>query len=1191
MPEYLSISKQTPQFPEYLNFQVLRDIGIRHLQALSSDLWTDYNLHDPGVTILEVLCYAVTDLGYRNNLDIEDLLALNPADPSSLENNFFTPDEILTCNPVTDLDLRKRLIDIPGVRNAQLKKVGVIDPQTDTIPFPYEPAIEVDLPGGQLRYSLPSQTLDPDQDTSTRLHPRGLYMVCLDLDDQYRINACGQLYRDWSTPLDEVKRVLCGTRSLCEDVEDILVLGEEEIGLCADIQLATGADAEDVLVEIYVRVQAFLSPRLQFYTLQALLERGKSPAEIFAGRPMALHHEQRPYRDRGYGSHGFIDVAELAELTPTTVLRASDLYQIMLDVPGVLAVKKLSLINYINGLRQSQGHPWSLRLTENYRPVLGIQHSVVRLSMSDLPIPVDGDEVTRRYYEQQAAHVKILRDPYELDLSVPQGRYANLADYYAIHHEFPLTYGIGEDGLPDGATALRQAQARQLKGYLVFFDQLLANYLAQLSHIRDLFSWDIDSDEEIDGYGTRSQAHWHTYFNQVVDFPGIEEILPGAKASGYLTAIEENRADYRDRRSRLLDHLLARFAESFADYVLLNYRLFDGQPRDQFDTSTLRDKARFLQEYPILSHDRFRAFNYCDCHNIWNTDNVSGFQKRVARLLGIQDVRRRNLNPYAVTRPCGVLLALSASSKGPSLASRAVYASPEEALANRHRLLQAALQPKFYRRLTYTAFFQYGWEVRFAPNTSEPPLSYDAYFPSRAARRSALLALIATIKERLAPAEPVADPDGATPASAPTSAPASSEGYTEAVLASDDEWGFQLVIPAEDEADIRFTSQARYLSQQDAVEAGEAHLAAMLQAVQQQQSYCGVRLRAADGAEPTQVPYYGYALTGADGEVIAETALINPAGQPLPDTVDRFITEAERDRALQRWLCHTEANQNKFQFVVASTPAGWRFWLQPLPGEPDLHLRSLVTAYPSPEAAWQAATVAAASLRRWGCYASSVQVQGETYALAIQDADGAVLMVSDTDLEAATVFRRLNDIDGFLRVDPIAALGQGAPRYRFRLVDRPIDGCPEVTLLEGAQLYADEDKARDSVYQALLTVLFEPGVICPTQSHEGFGFHILSRPRDRRSTVAQSPEVYGTEAERDWAIERVLLLVRTARFALATPPLTATLPAAPAGQTPAEPPENPGSEASESPEQDEAGYLGQIKDDHQVLLQGRLRHP
>ena len=28
--------------------------------------WTDVNVHDPGVTVLEVLCYAITDLQYRN---------------------------------------------------------------------------------------------------------------------------------------------------------------------------------------------------------------------------------------------------------------------------------------------------------------------------------------------------------------------------------------------------------------------------------------------------------------------------------------------------------------------------------------------------------------------------------------------------------------------------------------------------------------------------------------------------------------------------------------------------------------------------------------------------------------------------------------------------------------------------------------------------------------------------------------------------------------------------------------------------------------------------------------------------------------------------------------------------------------------------------------------------------------------
>jgi len=120
--EFSSISKQNPAFPEYLNFDTLRSIGIAHLQQMSGKLWTDYNLHDPGVTILEVLCYAVTELGYRNNLDLKDLLAKAPTFEKQEEDNFFTPDQILTCNPVTELDLRKCLLNIKGVRNAWLQR-------------------------------------------------------------------------------------------------------------------------------------------------------------------------------------------------------------------------------------------------------------------------------------------------------------------------------------------------------------------------------------------------------------------------------------------------------------------------------------------------------------------------------------------------------------------------------------------------------------------------------------------------------------------------------------------------------------------------------------------------------------------------------------------------------------------------------------------------------------------------------------------------------------------------------------------------------------------------------------------------------------------------------------------------------------------------------------------------------------
>jgi hypothetical protein len=49
-----------------LDFDALRKAGIAMLQELCGEKWTDYNLHDPGVTILEQLCYGITDLAYRS---------------------------------------------------------------------------------------------------------------------------------------------------------------------------------------------------------------------------------------------------------------------------------------------------------------------------------------------------------------------------------------------------------------------------------------------------------------------------------------------------------------------------------------------------------------------------------------------------------------------------------------------------------------------------------------------------------------------------------------------------------------------------------------------------------------------------------------------------------------------------------------------------------------------------------------------------------------------------------------------------------------------------------------------------------------------------------------------------------------------------------------------------------------------
>ena len=49
------------------DYNFLRREGIKHIEKMGGDLWTDFNTHDPGITLLESLCYAITDLAYRHS--------------------------------------------------------------------------------------------------------------------------------------------------------------------------------------------------------------------------------------------------------------------------------------------------------------------------------------------------------------------------------------------------------------------------------------------------------------------------------------------------------------------------------------------------------------------------------------------------------------------------------------------------------------------------------------------------------------------------------------------------------------------------------------------------------------------------------------------------------------------------------------------------------------------------------------------------------------------------------------------------------------------------------------------------------------------------------------------------------------------------------------------------------------------
>ena len=98
---------------ESMDFSFLRGKGMQYIEELASKLWTDYNTHDPGITILEALCYAITELGYRTSFDIKDLISDENGNIET-DQSFFSAKNILTGRPLNITDYRKLLSDLAG---------------------------------------------------------------------------------------------------------------------------------------------------------------------------------------------------------------------------------------------------------------------------------------------------------------------------------------------------------------------------------------------------------------------------------------------------------------------------------------------------------------------------------------------------------------------------------------------------------------------------------------------------------------------------------------------------------------------------------------------------------------------------------------------------------------------------------------------------------------------------------------------------------------------------------------------------------------------------------------------------------------------------------------------------------------------------------------------------------------------
>ncbi|MGA1543268.1 MAG: hypothetical protein ACO388_00485 [Saprospiraceae bacterium] len=435
MRKEAQVIKAEPFDHSDLNYDVLLEKGLEWVQRYSGDHWTDYNYHDPGVTFLEQIVYALTDLGYRTSFDIHDLLMVGKDNFPLFEKNlFFPPQEILPVNPVNVSDFRKLIID----RVKEIDNAWIIAVKDDPSGF------------------------------------KGLYNILLQCSEDL---SEGQKFK----VLDLVNSLFQEHRNLCQDLKSIKILTPESITFSGKIILKSDAIGEQVFASILNAVDGYLAPAIKFYHPEDLLKEGYTMDKIYDG-PQPIY--------------GYLEPSELPERKD--LIFTATIKEIILNIEGVQDLRDFTLykngiklfedsLTFEEGLYPVLGSLQSF--FENANDRLDFYKDQVRYM-------VDHIAVTQLYESLASGRKNSYLNAIKYKNEMAQGHftYKELSTFYSIQQELPELYGLKAESLPSNVAPRRRAQVKQLKAYLSIFDQIMANYLSQLANTRKLFSIEKDID-------------------------------------------------------------------------------------------------------------------------------------------------------------------------------------------------------------------------------------------------------------------------------------------------------------------------------------------------------------------------------------------------------------------------------------------------------------------------------------------------------------------------------------------------------------------------------------------------------------------------------------------------------------------------------------------------------------------------
>lgn len=422
-------------------YDELLEEGIEWVQKFSGNLWTDYNFHDPGITILEQLCFGITDLGYKTNFPINDILFIGQ-DKFKLEdkNLFYPPHKILPTSPITTTDFRKLILDkVDAVQNAWVVA---------------------------------------EKDNLQNIS--GLYSVRIQLGDNLD-------QKSQENTLKEVDDLLMQYRCLGTDFSPSEPLRKDIIRFECDITLDSFAVGEQVLANIFKGIEESISNKPVFTDFSEMEEKGLKVEDLFTGT---------------FTEKGYLEDFDFNE--KVSEIYISEIKEIIYNVEGVLGLENLVFFkndirvfdDYIPF--DYDAYPSLIQVDDSF---FEEQNEGIRFYRNESSYKIDKIIFKQIYDSLILESNEVYRQKFKNRLNNTKGRFKKqeFEKYYSVMRELPALYGLREDELPSKSSNLRKSQANQLRAYLLLFDQMMANHVSQLSNIRQLFSVDIESQKTLFG--------------------------------------------------------------------------------------------------------------------------------------------------------------------------------------------------------------------------------------------------------------------------------------------------------------------------------------------------------------------------------------------------------------------------------------------------------------------------------------------------------------------------------------------------------------------------------------------------------------------------------------------------------------------------------------------------------------------